>query len=200
LGGGVAALAINDSILYPWCYKDCEILDNGPLRFTAKLKFTPLVVGDKNEVVETRIITLDLGSHLNRTDVSYTQLDKPMDIVAGFVMHNTDGPVLAEASKGYMTYVDPTTGPNQGQIFMGAAFPKEVKEAGPKLFSDEEKKQRNNATGHVLAKSDYNPKEGFTYYWGFAWDRADIQTIGEWNAYMADFAMKIRNPLSVLIK
>ena len=37
LGAGVAALMVNDSIIYPWCYKNQEILDNGPLRFTVKL-------------------------------------------------------------------------------------------------------------------------------------------------------------------
>ena len=44
LGAGVAALMVNDSIIYPWCYKNQEILDNGPLRFTVKLEFTPLTV------------------------------------------------------------------------------------------------------------------------------------------------------------
>ena len=41
LGAGVAALMVNDTIIYPWCYKNQEILDNGPLRFTVKLEFTP---------------------------------------------------------------------------------------------------------------------------------------------------------------
>ena len=166
LGGGVAALLDNEEIVYPWCYKDCEILDNGPLRFTAKLVFTPLSVKGKDNVIETRVITLDLNSHLNRTAVSYTQLEEPMPIVTGIVMHNTDGAVVTDAENGYMTYVDPTTGPDQGRIFMGAAFPNEVKEAKTCLFSDSEKKQRNNASGHVLAVSEYHPETEYVYYWG----------------------------------
>ncbi|MBR5540997.1 MAG: DUF4861 domain-containing protein [Bacteroides sp.] len=200
LGGGVAALLENDEIVYPWCYKDYEILDNGPLRFTAKLVFTPLSVKGKDNVIETRVITLDLNSHLNRTAVSYTQLEESMPIVTGIVMHNTDGAVVTDAEKGYMTYVDPTTGPDQGRIFMGAAFPNEVKEAKTSLFSDAEKKQRNNACGHVLAVSEYNPEAEYVYYWGFAWDRADIQTPEAWNAYMLNFAQKVRNPLTVSVK
>ena len=35
LGGGTAALFPDSTIVYPYCYKDCEILDNGPLRFTS---------------------------------------------------------------------------------------------------------------------------------------------------------------------
>lgn len=200
LGAGVAALMDGTDIIYPWCYKHVDILDNGPLRFTAKLEFTPLNVRGKDNVIETRVISLDLGSHLNRTSVSYTQLEEAMSIVTGIVMHNTDGAVVTDAKEGYMTYVDPTTGPNQGTIFMGAAFPNEVKEAKTQLFSPEEKKSRNNADGHVLAISNYVPGKEYVYYWGFAWDRADIQSKEAWNDYMAGFAKKVRHPLTVVIK
>lgn len=200
LGAGVAALMDEDEIIYPWCYKDLEILDNGPLRFTARLVFTPLTVKDKDQVIETRVITLDLNSHLNRTSVSYTQVDEDMPIVTGIVMHNTDGAVATDATNGYITYVDPTTGPDQGRIFVGAAFPNKLSEAKVQLFPAEEKKSRNNADGHVLAISEYKPGTEYVYYWGFAWDRADIQTPEAWNAYMSDFASKIRNPLKVSIK
>ena len=33
----------------------------------------------------------------------------------------------------------------------------------------------------------------------FAWDKADIKTADAWNRYMADFAQKVRNPLSVKV-
>ena len=32
------------------------------------------------------------------------------------------------------------------------------------------------ADGHVLVVSDYEPGADYVYYWGFAWDRADIKT------------------------
>ena len=32
LGAGVAALMADEDIIYPWCYKDYEILDNGPFQ------------------------------------------------------------------------------------------------------------------------------------------------------------------------
>lgn len=197
LGAGVAALMVNDSIIYPWCYKDYEILDNGPLRFTAKLVFNPLTVKGDTSVVETRVITLDAGSHLNKTAVSYTNLKETLPIVTGIVLHEPDGAVVANAADGYMTYVDPTTGPDNGKILMGAAVPTVVKEAKTVLFSEQEKKQRNNADGHVLAISDYEPDSQYIYYWGFAWDKADIKTPEAWNRYMADFAQKVRNPLTV---
>lgn len=164
LGAGVAALMVNDSIIYPWCYKNQEILDNGPLRFTVKLEFTPLTVKGDSTVVETRLITLDAGSHLNRTAVSYSNLKETLPIVAGIVLHEPDGAVVADAANGYITYVDPTTGPDNGKIFMGAAVPAVVKDAKTVLFSEQEKKERNNADGHVLAVSDYEPGSEYVYY------------------------------------
>ncbi len=199
LGAGVAALMVNDTIIYPWCYKNQEILDNGPLRFTVKLEFTPLTVKGDSTVVETRLITLDAGSHLNKTAVSYSNLKETLPIVAGIVLHEPDGAVVADAANGYITYVDPTTGPDNGKIFMGAAVPAIVKDAKTVLFSEKEKKERNNADGHVLAVSDYEPGSEYVYYWGFAWDKADIKTADAWNRYMADFAQKVRNPLTVKV-
>ena len=199
LGAGVAALMVNDTIIYPWCYKNQEILDNGPLRFTVKLEFTPLTVKGDSTVVETRLITLDAGSHLNKTAVSYSNLKETLPIVAGIVLHEPDGADVADAANGYITYVDPTTGPDNGKIFMGAAVPAVVKDAKTVLFSEKEKKERNNADGHVLAVSDYEPGSEYVYYWGFAWDKADIKTADAWNRYMADFAQKVRNPLTVKV-
>lgn len=199
LGAGVAALMVNDSIVYPWCYKTQEILDNGPLRFTLKLEFNPLTVKGDSTVVETRLITLDTGSRLNRTAVSYTNLKETLPIAAGIVLHEPDGAVVADAANGYLTYVDPTNGPDNGKIFMGIAVPATVKDAKAVLFSEAEKKERNNADGHVLAISDYEPESEYVYYWGFAWSKADIKSADAWNQYMADFAQKIRNPLTVKV-
>lgn len=200
LGAGVAALMLNDTLIYPWCYKTQEILDNGPLRFTVKLVFNPLNVQGDADVVETRVITLDAGSRLNKTAVSYSNLKEALPVVTGIVLHDPAGAVTADAANGYMTYVDPTTGPDNGKIFMGAAFPAAVKETKVVLFPDQEKKRRSNADGHVLAVSDYEPGSDYVYYWGFAWNKADIKTADAWNRYMADFARKVRNPLTVTVK
>lgn len=88
LGGGTAALMTADSMLiYPRCYKEYEILDNGPLRFTVRLKYAPFTAGSDTSVVETRLISLDCGSHLNRTEVRYSGLRQSLPVVSGIVIH-----------------------------------------------------------------------------------------------------------------
>ena len=63
-----------------------------------KLEFTPLTVKGDSTVVETRLITLDAGSHLNKTVVSYSNLKETLPIVAGIVLHEPDGAVVADAA------------------------------------------------------------------------------------------------------
>ena len=200
LGCGTAALMAGDTIIYPYCYRTQEILDNGPLRFTVKLEFNPLTVRGDSNVVEMRVITLDAGSYLNKTVVLYTNLKEAMPVTTGIVLREPDGVVTADAANGYITYVDPTTDRSggNGKIFIGAAFPSLVKEAKTVLFPEKEKKElRGGADGHVLAISEYEPGSEYTYYWGSAWDKAAIKTADAWNAYMAEYAQKVRTPLTV---
>ena len=199
LGCGTAALMAGDTIIYPYCYRTQEILDNGPLRFTVKLEFNPLTVRGDSNVVETRVITLDAGSYLNKAVISYTNLKEAMPVTTGLVLREPDGKVVADAANGYITYVDPTTDRSggNGKIFVGAAFPAQVKEAKVVLFEEKEKKERGGADGHVLAISEYEPGSEYTYYWGSAWDKAVIKTVDAWNAYMAEYAQKVRTPLTV---
>ncbi|MDR1004378.1 MAG: DUF4861 domain-containing protein, partial [Prevotellaceae bacterium] len=205
LGGGTAALMVDGNIIYPYCYKTQEILDNGPLRFTVKLTYNPLTVRNDTSVTETRLITLDAGSHLNKTVITYDNLSATTPVAAGIVLHepDADAKVTLDATDGYIAYADPTDNANNhnGVIFVGVACPEPVKEAKTVFFPEKEKKElRGGADGHLLAVSDYMPGSAYTYYWGAAWSKADIPNMETWNLYLADFAKKVRNPLTVSIQ
>lgn len=169
LGGGTAALMPDSAIVYPYCYKDYEILDNGPLRFTVKLVFNPLVVKNDSNVVETRIIQLDKGSQLNKTTVSYEYLTQTTPVAAGLVLHaaNPEG-YAYDAAKGYISYADPTTNAEAGNgiVYVGAVFPASV-QTTTQLFE----KPVGDALGHVLGISTYEPGNDFVYYWGSGWSK-----------------------------
>lgn len=220
LGAGVAALVENNEIVYPWCYKDCEILDNGPLRFTAKLTFTPLSIAGNNNIIETRIISLDKGSHFNKTIITYEGIDATMPIVSGIVLHNNieasqpskiqnkqedtqntqnDQYIRMDKAHGYISYQDPTTGPGKGEIYIGHAYSHELENASTVLFTEQKSKEHGNAKGHVLAHNTYKPGEQFTYWWGFGWSHSDIATYADWNEHLAQFAAQLRQPLAITI-
>ena len=198
LGAGVAALLNDKDIVYPWCYKTCEILDNGPLRFSARLIFNPIQYKDQ-QIVETRIITLDAGSHMNCTKVSYKGIKEVTPIVSGIVLHTGSDQFIKDTAKGYIAYQDPTTGPDQGQLFLGHVHPKAVKDTRVVYFNEDEIKARNNARGHILAESTYVPNSEFVYYWGFGWNRSDIPNFENWQTYIETFAEKMKSPLIVSI-
>ena len=202
LGGGTAALLVDDAIVYPYCYVgEPEILDNGPLRFTVKLNYGATAIKNDAAVTETRIISLDKGSQLNKTIVSYNGLTVTTPIAAGIVIHpeNPEAYVL-DANNGYVTYTDLSDNIHNGngEIYLGVVFPEEMNEAKVQLFTEEESRSlRGGASGHVLAISEYQPGEEFTYYWGSGWNKYNFTDVTMWNNYVAEFALKARNPLKV---
>ena len=206
LGAGVAALMEEDLIKYPFCYDSYEILDNGPLRFRIKLTYRPFDIGADKDVVETRIITLDQGSHLNRTEVSYSNLTAKKDIVAGIVLQDKDGRETAAAEKGYISYpaptinVDTTHEVDNGILFVGHSYPEAVIKASTVYFTDEESASRGGTKGHIQVFDEYVPGDVFTYYWGFGWNHSDITSYDEWNKYLETFTLQVRNPLIITLK
>ncbi|MDL2265344.1 DUF4861 domain-containing protein [Parabacteroides sp. OttesenSCG-928-G21] len=201
LGAGTTALYPNDSIVYPYCYNTYELLDNGPLRFTVKLVYHPLEVGENRDIVETRLISLDAGSQLNRVMVSYANLREEMPIATGIVMRAPSEEYAADKNAGYIAYAE-SAHPANGQTFVATVFPSSVKliEAEPVFFSETERKERGGATGHLLAVSSYTPGEQYTYYFGGGWSKWGFETSKDWFAYVADYAQRQAQPLTVTVR
>lgn len=198
LGCGTAALMQGDAILYPYCWREYEIIENGPLRFTVRLVYNPFIVG-KDSVVETRIISLEKGSQLNKTIVSYAGLSRTTPVATGLVIHpeNPTAYVL-EKEKDYIAYADLTDNVNNdnGVIYVGAVIPNKLKETKAALFSDKEAKERG-ASGHVLAISSYKPDTEYTYYWGAGWSKYGYESMDDWTNYLEHYAQSLRHPLIV---
>lgn len=197
LGAGTAALMVDGELVYPYCYDSYEILDNGPLRFTVSLSYNPLTIRENEGVIETRLLSLDAGSQLNKAVISYKNLTEATPVATGLVIHEPSDVYQASAEKGYIAYADPAD-PVNGQIFVGAVVPQPrvVTQAGPVYFSDEEKKDRK-ANGHVLAISDYQPGDAYTYYFGGGWSKWGFATPNDWFTYIEEYAEKVNNPLEV---
>lgn len=181
LGDGVAAILVNDSICFQWCYKDAQVLDNGPLRFTARLDFSPIQAGNDTLLTEHRIISLDAGSYLNRAKVWYEGQTSPLSIAMGFPLRDDFQPAVGET---YVAYSDPTQGDDNGRALLGLINPNGFE---------------RNATisNHILGVSLLQPSDTLDYYWGFAWDREDIKDIENWTKYLGSFQTAISQPLVI---
>lgn len=201
LGGGAAAIMIGDSIAYPYCYKEYEITDNGPLRFAVKLTYNAENI-DGEQVTEVRTLICDAGSNLNKTIIEYKGLTKEQTIVAGPVLHDADGGTnVANKEMGYVGYADPTdnVNNNNGIIYVGAVFAEAVNDAKVVMFSEEETAARG-ANGHVLGLSTYKPESQFVYYWGGGWSKYGFENFAKWEEYLKTYAQNLKEPLKVSVK
>lgn len=213
LGCGTSALLENNGkdIVYPYCYKTVEILDNGPLRFSFKLIYHPEKV-DGKEVVETRIISLDAGSHLNKATISFSGLDKANPIATGVVVHEENPTAFfTNEEGGYMGYEDlgdskqfkekyrPLYNKTFGRIYVGAVYPSKMNAIKYVPFTAEDKPNRGNgALGHLLGITDLKPDGNYVYYFGNAWSNnpeTSFQTLADWEKYLSEYAQKVRKPL-----
>ncbi|MBR3399511.1 MAG: DUF4861 domain-containing protein [Prevotella sp.] len=197
LGGGAPALMDNGELVLPYCYRDYQILDNGPLRFTVRVDYNPAVVGKDKNVVEHRIISLDKGSNFNRCTVWYDGLTDKRDLAAGIVVHPEDTETMYLASN-MALYADPTDNPEKQnfQIYVGVLFPEGIDYT--RYLYTEQDRQNGNA-GHIIGVKSYTPGTRFTYYFGSAWSKNDVRTFDEWKLRSEQTIDALHAPMNVTI-
>lgn len=211
LGAGADALLNKDgSLCMPKCYQNYEILDNGPLRFCTKLTY-PAIDYEGQKIVETRIITLDAGSHFNKVCVNYEGLGGNPQIAVGIVVHKQNpSAFVLNKEDGYIGYED------LGDVGTYSYIPKKYHDELAKqmgkiyigtLYTDKLTKtefiprENGAATGHVFGIAPY--VAGYTYYFGSGWSKnpnTNFNSLTDWEAYIAQTAKRIKSPMKVIIK
>ncbi len=200
LGAGMNALVLpSGEIAYPCAYEKCDIIENGPLRMTAKITCYPEKVGDEEGVVETRVISLDKGSWLNKTEVSYQGLSKEYPLVNGIVVHkqNPSGYVLDEGKR-YLAYADLTDNPanDNGTIYIGIVNAEPAAEVGYTPLEP----NVGDGVGHIMSNTTYTPGSPYVYYWGSGWSKGGVSDMEAWTDYLGGFYDSLQNPLEVRVK
>ncbi len=190
LGAGAAAPFANDSLYYiTHNFKSYDILENGPLRTVFALTFEPYHAANGVLVNETRTISLDAGSNLNKITVNYGDIAQDIQVAAGFPYYQNEN-FQVNAGQGFMTYGQPAH-EQHGVIYLG-------------VVADEAFVNTTEAQEQLLAVMNY-PKSlssqgGLTYYSGGGWDQGGFETQAVWDAYVIDFAKRLRTPLQVSVK
>ena len=199
LGAGMNVLMMEGIPVYPCAYESCEILDNGPLRTSIKINCYPMAVGS-DTVRETRIITLDKGSWLNKTQIRYDGLGTKMRMANGIVVHkqNPRGYVVRGGDKCYMAYADLTDNANNGNgvIYIGVVNTVVQDSAGFQTLDP----PVGDAIGQVMSHTVYTPGDIFTYYWGAGWSKGGVRGMLAWEKYLSDFCSNLDYPLEITVK
>jgi|GEM_PF-1084671 len=173
LGCGASAIMLNDSLLYSWCHETAEILESDTDRFRALLTYPAKSIGQAENVVEKRLISLEKNSYLNRCEVSFEGLDQPYEIAVGFPLRD-DSEIISDTKRGIIAYADPTQGPGNGKALLGIVIP-----GGADRIEKRD--------GHILAIKKIEPGSSLCYYWGFAWDKCDIRNMKQWTKYLENY-------------
>ena len=195
LGCGTPALIQGDNLVFPYCWKEYELLDNGPLRFTVRLKYNPSKYGNDDNVVENRILSIDKGCNFNKMTVWYDGLTAPADVASGVVIHTEDTESVV-LGKNYVQYADPTDNPKgqNFQIYVAVIFPDGVDQTRKVMYQNP---VRGNA-GHALGiKRGIKSGEKFTYYFGSSWSKYDCRTQKEWQQRIDNFQSALGQKLEV---
>lgn len=197
LGCGAPALMNGNELILPYCYKEYQILDNGPLRFTVHVTYNPATINGQEGVVEHRIISLDKGSNYNKCTVWYEGLKKATNLAMGLVVHQEDTETII-CDKDMVLYADPTDNPNAQnfQIYVGVVFPNGVDSTKPMLL----KEPANGIAGHAVGIVSYQPGTKYTYYFGSAWSKNDVRTMNEWKLRSSEYLDALHTPMKVAIK
>lgn len=199
LGGGTTALLDeNGEIIYPWCFSDYLILDNGPLRFKVLLHYDPMNAEKGVPADETRVITLDAGDPFNHTTVTYNAMEKSCPAVAGQVVHKQNPKAyLLDQEKGFTAYADLTQNAEEGNgtIYVGMLG---LDGWTPEYIPMD--KPEGDAIGHTVLRTTAENGKPLTYWWGSAWSKAGTDSMKKWEEVLSHKRDCLLNPIKVDIK
>jgi hypothetical protein len=163
-------------------YTRLKQLANGPVRFQFELTYAPWNANGV-EVTETKRITLDAGTHLNRIDSTFTFTGaQTIEAAAGLAIHK--GADFAQLAHGQVLSVwDTPQDPTADRVATGMI-------EGP----------NQSATAMQLSGQaflDYPVHNGqtFTYYAGSGWSKSDMPTQQAWNTYLEQTLDQLKHPL-----
>jgi hypothetical protein len=164
-------------------YAAVRILATGPIRFEFEVSYAPWQAG-RRMVAETKRITLDASSHMNKIVSTYTFDGRSaVDFAAGLAIHE-GGAVTLPAGKSIAGVWDTPQTPSAGRIATGL------------VSLPGEQAAVITAANHALIIFNRHSGESFMYFAGSGWSKADMLTQEEWNAYLVRFQELREHPIA----
>ena len=183
-GCGGTAVWVDGKLSVSKNYTIAKILATGPIRFEFEVSYAPWQAGGRM-VTETKRITLDAGSHLNKIVSAYTfDGESPLDLAAGIAIHE-GGAATLPAGKSIAAVWDTPQKPSAGRIAGGLVSP------------PAEHATTTTAANHALMIFKRHSGESFTYFAGSGWSKADMPTQDDWNTYLLRFEELQEHPVAV---
>jgi len=171
----------------PWVsknYTHLKQISDGPVRFEFELTYAPWNANGV-EVTETKRITLDAGSHLNKIDSTFTFTGaSTIDAATGLAIH--PGADFAALADGHILSVwDTPQDPAAGRIATGI------------IEAPDQQATVRQLDNQGFLVFQVNSGQPFTYYAGSGWSKANMPTQSAWNAYLQEKLFELEHPLQI---
>jgi Domain of unknown function (DUF4861) len=182
-GCGGTAVWADDKLHVSKNYTVAKVLAAGPIRFEFDVSYAPWQA-DGKMVSETKRITLDAGSHLNKIVSTFTfEGDSRLELAAGIAIHE-GGEVTLPVRKSIASVWDTPQNPSAGRIATGL------------VSLPAEHARTMTAANHALMIFERHSGESFTYFAGSGWSKADMPTQADWNDYLVRFQELQERPVA----
>jgi len=181
-GCGGTGVWTGDKLIASRNYTAIKVISSGPIRFAFEISYAPWLANGKF-VTETKRVSLDAGSHLNKIVSTYTfGGDQPIQLAAGIAIHH-GADVAIPTTENIAAVWDTPQDASAGRIATGfVALPAEHAKA-------------LTAANHALMIVQRRSGEPFTYFAGAAWSKADMPTQADWNSYLDNFKQLREHPI-----
>jgi len=182
-GCGGNGIWSNGQLYVPTNFVDSRVLANGPIRVMFELVYEPF---DVNGVKVSQVlrVSLDAGSQLNQFRASYQRGSDSLALAIG-LKKVKDEQKQFNAEHGWLTIWEPV---DKNLGMQGLAIV-----VDPRAVDKVAEDKLNHLV--VLKPGITSP---VSYWAGFAWDRAGkIPSAESWNAYVDQFAERLRSPIEV---
>ncbi|NQV33809.1 MAG: DUF4861 family protein, partial [Phycisphaeraceae bacterium] len=183
LGCGGLGLYQDNTLTMSRNFVTSKVIDNGPIRTTFELTFAKWKAGQVT-VSETKRISLDLGSNLNRIESHLTSSARKLPLAAGIVKRK-GGQVAYDIEGSWMVYDEPAHAKN-GTTRCALVM------SNPTVPKITEK--------HVMLTFTADAQKPLVYYTGASWDKSgQFSNAGAWQQYVQDFAQRVSHPIEVTL-
>lgn len=197
LGIGAMAPFVNGTLWLNENFTTEEVLENGPLRTTAKFTYNNIDV-DGKRFSETRTISIDAGCQLSKITQEYGT-SEPIKVAAGIPLRN-DSPELITVKgekNGYSIYTEPSE--NAGDVFMAIVFPTPLDtiQQHTYVYNNPKNNNKSETHTHILNVATYQPNAPITYYSGYGWTKFGFENQAAFDTYIKNFCESLEHPLII---
>ncbi len=183
---GLGGLGVfeNDSLYVSQNFVEYKTIASGPLKTIFELSYAPW---DPYNVKETKRISLALGSHFSKFEISIEAEDGIPNYATGITLHNNQGEYEIDKEEGWIMHWERIDDAQVGEGIVMKPAVIDSAFAYTSKFPDQ---------SNLLVTT--TPKSPFTYYAGFAWEKSgDVSSKEDWIEIIKKQTKIIASPLKV---